>query len=291
LANAEHITFELKDFFQEDPLRVIFSKRKQDTHFFNAYTDYLQDFVSLRIAWQRIKQGCRDVGDIHALIGEVTESEKRNDEAVSLFGREYGLMTILQTDVRTFIDVARTIMNKLAKLIEKLLGLSLDKGPKVSFTDHKKLLPANHPNIHPAYLDLLKNRTYWYEQDLLLLRDKIFVHGNTFVTTWQVYQYDGIKIIKRSVFEPLDEQHKKVLLEIKMGYPTITITDNAWGMLDEFLRQTRRRNIRLGKDDIVKLENIVSSFGITIDQEFLESIAQHIEDFMREVAVIFAASE
>ena len=193
-------------------------------------------------------------------------------------------------NVRTFIGVARTIMNKLAKLIEKLLGLSPGKGPKISFTDHKKLLPVDHPNIHRAYLDFLQNRTYWYEQDLLLLRDKIFVHGNTFVTSWQVSQEGGIKIIKRSVLGPLDERHNKVLLEIKVGYPTITITDNEWSMLDEFLRQTRRQNIKLAKYDIVKLENIVSSFGITIDEEYLESIAQHIEDFMKKVSVIFADS-
>jgi len=78
--------------------------------------------------------------------------------------------------------IARTIMNKVAKLIEKILGLSLGKGHRVSFTDHKKRLPVNHPNIHPVYLDYLTNRTHWYEQELLLLRDNIFIHGNTFIT-------------------------------------------------------------------------------------------------------------
>ena len=58
-------------------------------------------------------------------------------------------------------------------------------------------------------------------------------------------------------------------------------------MLDDFLQQTRRQNVKLDKADIDKFRNIVSSSGVTIDEEFLEWIAQHLEDFMKRVAYMF----
>lgn len=194
---GEHTAFELKDFFHENPIRMIYSKGRGDEYFSNAFIDYSQDLETLRIAWQRIRQGCKDIGEIDVRMRSIPSDETRNDEASSLMYKLHGLMNILQSDVRAFIDIARTIMDKLAKLIEKLFGLSPGEGPRVSFTVHKKRLPLDHPNIHRAYVEFLQNRTYWYEQELLLLRDKIYAHGNTFITPWQVSLDGGIKIIKR----------------------------------------------------------------------------------------------
>jgi hypothetical protein len=292
LEKAEHVAFELKDLFRVNPFHKIYSKGGGDRHFSNAYVDFSQDFETVRIAWQRIKQGCNEIGEIYTMVGTVPSNETQNDEDASLLYREGALMNILQTDVRTFIDIARTLMDKLAKLIEKLLGLSSTKGPRVSFTDHKKCLPLHHPNIHPTYLDYLQNRTYWYEQELLLLRDKIYAHGNTFITSWQVSIDGGIKIIKKSGYGGLEGQSKAVFLDIKgkyeMGCPNLRVIDREYETPDEFLRQIRRLNIKLDDPDVNKLRNIVAAFGITIDEEFLESIARHLEDFMKEVAHIFA---
>lgn len=291
MSRGKHIPFELKDFFLEDPFRTIVSKRKGDTYFYNAYVDYNQDLETLRIAWTRLKQGCKEISEIDAQLRSIQTNDLRfDDEATSLFFREHGLMNILQSDVRAFIDIARTIMNKIAKLIEKILGLSPGKGHRVSFTDHKKRLPVKHPDIHPVYLNYLTNRTYWYEQELLLLRDNIFVHGNTFITPWQVSLDDGIKIIKRSEFGGLEEKNKTVYQSIKNNYETrhnFRVTENDYISLDQFLREIRRRGIKLDDRDFDKIRNIVSSFGITIDEEFLESIAQHLEDFMNDVSAVF----
>jgi hypothetical protein len=129
MARGEHIPFELKEFFHEDPFRFISSKRKRDTNFFNAYVDYSQDLQTLRIAWRRIKQGCKDISEIDTQIRGIQSNDIRDDdEAASLFFQEHGLMNMLQSDVRAFIDIARTIMDKVAKLKEKLLGLSPGKG-------------------------------------------------------------------------------------------------------------------------------------------------------------------
>jgi hypothetical protein len=57
-------------------------------------------------------------------------------------------------------------------------------------------------------------------------------------------------------------------------------------MLDLFLLQVRRQGTKLDKADLDRIGDIVSSFGITIDEELLEYITQHLEDFMNEVAII-----
>ena len=212
--SEEHKPFELKDFFHENPLREIYSKGRGDGYFANAYIDFSQDFETLRISWRRIRQGCKDIGELDTRIRTIQSNEMRIDDVALL----HGLINILQSDIRAFVDIVRTIMDKMTKLIEKLLGLSPGKGQKVSFTDHKKRLPVHHPNIHPTYLDFLQNRTYWYEQELLLLRDKVYAHGNTFITPWQVSLDGGIKIIKRSDFGGLEGKNKTVYLDIKNKY-------------------------------------------------------------------------
>jgi hypothetical protein len=196
-SSEKHVAFQLKDFFNEDPLYIIsHSSTREDISLFDAYDDYAQDLGCLRIAWQRIRQECKEIGEINAHQGHLHSSDEGYiNESSSLFLKQRELMNILQYDVRSFIDIARTIMDKLAKIIEKLLGLSTGIGPRVSFTDHKKKLPT-YPNIRPGYLDLLQNRTYWYEQELLLLRDKVFAQGNTVTTMPKISWIGGITILK-----------------------------------------------------------------------------------------------
>jgi hypothetical protein len=61
-------------------------------------------------------------------------------------------------------------------------------------------------------------------------------------------------------------------------------------MLDGFLQQTRRERIKLEKHDLDALGDIVSSHGIKINEEFLESIANHLEDFTKVAIVILGAA-
>lgn len=91
----------------------------------------------------------------------------------------------------------------------------------------------------------------------------------------------GIKIIKRSEFGGLEGKNKTVYQSIKNNYEAkynFRVTENEYISLDQFLREIRRLGIKLDDRDFEKLRDIVSSFGITIDEEFLESIAQHLED-------------
>lgn len=69
-------------------------------------------------------------------------------------------------------------------------------------------------------------------------------------------------------------------------YSKLRVIENDYLMLDDFLIQVKRLGIKLDKADADRLSDIVSSFGIRIDEEFLESIAQHLEDFLNKVTVV-----
>lgn len=299
---SEHIAFDLKDFFQIDPFRVVYSKRK-DPSVLNAYLDYSQYLESLRIAWQRLKQDCKEVGRVDNRIRQIPlPNEKNDNEAALLWIKQWGLMNIVQFDVESFINIARIMMDKLAKLIEQLLGLSRGRSGKRSFTDHQKDFPVKHRKVHPVYADFLENKTYWYNQELLLLRDKIFSHSDTFITPWGISLHRGVIVKKMDAFGPLKEPQKTRFLAIKNKYEAryseLKVTNNDYEMLDDFLLQIRSHDIKLdldrneddNKTDLDKLGDIVSSRGVSIDEEFLESIARHIEDFMKEVMIILADS-
>jgi hypothetical protein len=90
---------------------------------------------------------------------------------------------------------------------------------------------------------------------------------------------------------PLKDHSKKKLLPMISKYesehPNLSVTRNEYGMLDEFLRQVRKHDYRLGKDDLTIIGKVVSETGTSFDQELLESISTHIEDILMQVSVIF----
>jgi hypothetical protein len=49
----------------------------------------------------------------------------------------------------------------------------------------------------------LENESYWYEQELLLLRDKIFSHGKTMVTMKGVSPQEGVRFRPMTKISPL----------------------------------------------------------------------------------------
>jgi hypothetical protein len=107
-------------------------------------------------------------------------------------------------------------MDKIGQIIEKLVVLPRGEHPGKSFTDHKKYFAVDHPRIHPAYSNLLQNKTHWYEQELLLLKDKIFAHGKPLVTYTKVSSDSGAWFTRRRMGggSPLRDRHEKKLLPI-----------------------------------------------------------------------------
>ena len=162
-----------------------------------------------------------------------------------------------------------------------------------SFTKHKKFF-LKHPDILPNYTEFLKNKTYWYEQELLLVRDKIFSHGKTMVTSTGVSPQEGVIFTRMDIFGPLSDKHKKIFLPMKSKYeglyPNLKVTENDYEMLNDFYQQVRRERIRIEEKDLEDLGNIVSSSGgIQVTEEFLECILDHLEDFTKEAIVILGA--
>ncbi len=100
---------------------------------------------------------------------------KRTDERISLEMRERALLKILEIDIETFILFARRFMDLVAKLIEKQIvrpdgSMSDEDG----FTEHKAYFIKNR-TINPTYTTFLEDKTYWYEQELTMYRNKIYL--------------------------------------------------------------------------------------------------------------------
>jgi hypothetical protein len=288
-----HTAFKLRDYFLNDPFYDIYEKRNQDDAFFHTYLDYRKYLQSLHIIWQRIKEECNRTGDYHTQEFNKPFESPLSQETLSLITRKQATLNVVELDFETFIVLGRRFMDKVGLLVEKLIEIPKGKVPGNSFTKHKKFF-IEHPEIQPNYTKFLENKIYWYEQELLLLRDKIFSHGKTMVTSMAVSFREGVMFTPMDRFGPLSADHKKIFLPMKSKYeglyPTLKVTDNDYEMLNDFYQQIRRERIKLEKKDLDDLGDIVSSSGgIRVTEEFLECMANHLEDFTKEVIVILSA--
>jgi hypothetical protein len=82
-------------------------------------------------------------------------------------------------------------MDKVGKLVISLI--KLDSGVEVaeSFSKHRDFF-INNTKYNESYSKLLKESN-WYEQDLLIWRDGIFVHGKTLNTAYYFLHYSNKK--------------------------------------------------------------------------------------------------
>lgn len=289
-----HTAFKLRDYFRDEPFYVIYLKRNQDSVFFHAYTDYRKYLVSLQIVWQRLKDECSKIGDYYTQELSKSSEWPPSQETLSLMASRDATSNVLELDIETFIILARRFMDKVGLLVEKLIAIPNGMKPGYSFTDHKKFFLKNH-DIESDYTKFLEDKTYWYEQELLILRDKIFSHGGTKVFSTAVSIHEGVSLRPMDKFGPLSDFHKKTFLPMKSKYEglySLKVTDNDYEMLNDFYQQIRRNGIKLEEDDLVKLGEIISSHGgIYLTEEFLESIANNLEDFMKEVIVILGTTK
>jgi hypothetical protein len=201
---------------------------------------------------------------------------------------------VLELDFETFIVLARRFMDKVGLLAEKLIQIPKGMLPGNSFTKHKKFFLQN-PDIQPNYTKFLETRTYWYEQELLLWRDKVFSHGKTMVRSMGVSIHKGVIFKPMDRFGPLKDKHKKIFFPMKSKYEglySLKVTNNDYEMLNDFYQQIRRGGFKLETSDLEHLGGIVSSSGgMEITEESLESIADHLEDFTRDVVAILSINK
>lgn len=181
--------FELKDHFRKDPFQVIYLKRREDTRFFNAHSDYYHYLRYLAIIWYRVQNECNQIGVIHAQEVQIS-FEKNPQEWTAMRYKEDQVQTTCQCDFETFVLFARRFMDKVSELIEVLVNYPNSERPGVGFTKHKEWFIDN-PEIYPAYSDFLEKKTHWYERDLLLLRDKVIGHSGTLTSGVSISSQTG----------------------------------------------------------------------------------------------------
>jgi hypothetical protein len=178
--------FELEDFIVNDPFYHIYlRKRGEESDFFYIHTDYFQYLQYLNIIWNRIREEYRTIGIYYHeeidLLSKDRQEDLSREETFRFNSLETNLsntLTILSCDIEAFILFARRFMDKVGRLVESLVRL--DSGIEVgnSFSDHR-IFFINNTKYNPDYSSLLIKETNWYEQDLLIWRDSIFVHGKT----------------------------------------------------------------------------------------------------------------
>jgi hypothetical protein len=282
---------ELDDFILHDPFHDIYIRKKDDgSDFYYVYVDYHDYLRYLQIIWRRIKDEYDTIMEYNSQSNSLLSSREVNfDDYRRVTIESLETQNVIQCDIETFVIFARRFLDKVGKIVVKLTKLPHGKQIGRSFTDHKKDF-IKYNDLKPMYSLLLKDDTNWYEQDLLLWRDKILMHGETLNTTCLVSPTRGIILIKtRGVFE-ISERNKEKFMRIKKKFeridPDLKINDNQFMMIDDFRRKIAERNIRLEEEDRNTLGDILMATGASLD---IREIARNVKDFTKKAASIFSS--
>ena len=151
--------------------------------------DYHHYLEYLWIIWRRIRDEYSAAMDYHSQTNDLWSSGQENSNQYRIISvKRFNMLTILQCDMEAFIIFARIFLDKVGKLVERLIELPLGTTIRNSFTDHRKYF-IKHSNINPLYSQLLKDETNWYEQDLLLWRDKILTRLSVLISSLFLVRY------------------------------------------------------------------------------------------------------
>lgn len=282
----------LEDFIVRDPFQNIYQRKKDgEPHFFYVHTDYLQYLQYLNIIWNRLREEYKTIAIYHRKSLELLSKHELSDEQ-NLALNNVNMQTVntlrfVQCDIETFILFTRRFLDKVAKLVESVVILKPPGQIGNSFSDHKTFFIDNEM-YNPTYSRLLREETNWYEQDLLIWRDGIFVHGKTLNTGALISSTRGIQLRKAIGVYQISEKDKKRFVKIKEKYENryrdLKITENPFMMIDEFREETSKLNIKLDKEDLDELKQIVSRTGSTLD---ISKIAKNVTNFVEQTASIF----
>jgi hypothetical protein len=284
--------FELDDFIVKDPFYQIYLNKRDESNFFYIHSDYSDYMQYLNIIWSRIKETYRSIGIIYRqemdLVSKQTREKLSEEEIIkleTLATHEHNQLPILGCDIETFILFARRFLDKVGKLVEALIILKPGTYVKNSFTKHKSFFIDNS-NYNENYSRLLKEQTSWYEQDLLIWRDGIFVHGKTLNTGWVLSLSEGILIRKAIGVYQISIKDTVKFLEIRGRYPDLKITENPFMMIDNFRNEISRHNIVMDQKDTDDLKDIISKTGTTLN---ISEVAKNIKNYVEKTAMIFNA--
>lgn len=284
---------ELREFKWTDPLGSICGKctEMQGNKYTNAILAYDSYFRHLLAIWARYTSEiqeyliCRDTWT--KIAPEFTGIRDLSPEEWDLYRIEGTLMRLLQLDYESFVIFAKTLMDKTCTIAGLLLN---DRNiPTQSFTDHKKFFvkSQNNPYItNETYGKLIREETDWFDNCLVVSRDKIMVHSGIPWGGVGISAKDGIRVSKTNMLSGADLKDQiYCMMSLKQSYIDIypelaNVSDDLWSLIQFFMTH----NIKLKPEDKNLFYQTVHKAGA--DLPSLRYIAGCMLDFLKKVAVI-----
>src|SRR5918995_627198 len=100
--------------------------------------DYHHYLEYLWIIWRRIRDEYGAAMDYHSQTNDLWSSGQENSNQYRIISvKRFNMLTILQCDMEAFIIFARIFLDKVGKLVERLIELPLGTTIRNSFTDHR----------------------------------------------------------------------------------------------------------------------------------------------------------
>jgi hypothetical protein len=243
--------------------------------------DYLTYLDYLRIIWKRLNESYSNYRkNKHFLnsyfnkitnesIGEFTPSDKSFYLAQI---KEYEITKILALDTESFVFFSRIFLNKVATVLNYLLCPDSYKTISNDFKAHKKYF-LNNDSINKDYTNLLSKVYLWYDQYLVLYRNKVIQHSstlnNTYLSTFegdiQLGKMVGVREIPKDDIKKL----KDIKNKLENKFKDFKITDNQAIMLDELIDMVVKKAIPFEQQDLEYISSLISKVGMNVNPSLI----------------------
>jgi hypothetical protein len=250
---------------------------------------YHHYYECLQIIQERLKQDYNDYDlglDHAARIFKMKDKSKRNSE---LLLNSEGLSTIgksIQLDSESYILFVRILLDKVGLLVELVLNNPNKYSLHQSFTKHKEYFIKNR-QYNSKYSKLLEEM-YWYDQYLLLIRDKVVQHGRV-RHAWLKPDEKPVHLLMGENFGLLSDKRKAELVTIVEKYapryvPEIKDLNLPLSEISVVMDKVLNDSARMEDGDLKKLQAIVQLTGAAV---YVPELAKKLDQFLKGIALIF----
>lgn len=154
-----------------------------------AVGDCSRYYRYLKVTWRRLEADY-DLYDkylslMEEYMGKAERELPRRPIDSSVLDKYLENMTCLRLDYESFFIFGMILMDKLAYTAQLFLGEASSCTVPSSFSKQRKFFskPKNIPfSPDKEYAEYMREKTGWFEQSLKLPRDKLIVHGLTYVS-------------------------------------------------------------------------------------------------------------
>ena len=258
--------------------------------------DYLTYLDYLRIIWKRLNEGYSHYKKNKQLLNSYDEKIKDetigpstpSDKNVYLaYIIEYEITKTLALDTESFIFFSRIFLNKLATMLNYLFCPDNYQTLSNDFQVHKNYF-LNNGNINKDYTTLLSKIYVWYDQYLVIYRNKVIQHSSTLNNTY-MSNYEGeIQLGKmlgiREIPKEDISQLNKIKNKLEKKFKDLKITNNQTMMLDDLIAKIVKESISLEQQDLDYISSLISKVGMNINPSI---IAQSLDRFVIDTSSLF----